>query len=385
MLGGSIQVLFFIMFFLICFHYVLFGVFIFVLSLIFKKHHTQKEITPGVSFIIAAFNEERIIKEKILNDLKMDYPKEKLEIIIVSDGSNDQTAAIVKSFESVGIKGLHRPEREGKTAALNRAISTAHNEIIIFSDANSMFRPDAIKKLVRHFADSSIGGVCGRKSILKNDNRKASLGDHLFWKYESALKSAESKLGSIPTADGEIFALRKDLYQSIDPRLINDDMVITLDILRQGKRIIYDQSAITEEEASISLKDDFNVKSRMVYGGLQVISLYKKELNPFTSFFGFQFFIHKTLRYLMWLLLLTIYLSNSAILGKNNFYNVFFFLQTLFYLFALIGYFLDKRQIKFILFYLPYYYCNVNLAAFKGFLFFIKQRSNVEIWKKAIR
>lgn len=342
-------------------------------------------MTPNISFIVAAYNEEKIIREKILNDLKLDYPKEKLEIIIVSDGSSDHTPDIVKEYSNQGIVGLHRDQREGKTAALNRAVKVAKNEIIIFSDANSMFRTDALRKLVRHFADESIGGVSGRKSVLRSPGRKASLGDNLFWKYESSLKQAESNLGSIPTADGEIFALRKALYQSIDPRLINDDMAITLNILRQGKRVIYDQSAITEEEASISLKDDFNVKSRMVYGGLQILSLYKNDLNPLRSFFGLQFFFHKTLRYFMWLLLFIIFTSNFLCLGKHVFYSLFFILQLSFYAMALIGYFLDKLKMKTFLFYFPYYYCNVNLAALKGFVFYLKQRSTVDVWKKAIR
>lgn len=282
---------------------------------------------------------------------------------------------------------MHKIEREGKTNALNRAVSMAKNDILVFSDANSMFRPDAIKLLVRHFADDSIGGVCGRKSVLSNQKRKASTGDSLFWNYESTLKQAESNLGSIPTGDGEIFALRKDLYHPIDPRIINDDMAITMNILEAGKRVIYDQEAITVEEASITLKDDFNVKSRMVYGGWQIIALYKKELNPLTSFWGLQFFFHKTLRYMMWALLILIFISTLALLGSHLFYSIFFALQVLFYCLALIGYALDKfkSKIKSTIFYLPYYYCNVNIAAAKGFFFFLKQRSNVDIWKKATR
>lgn len=316
----------------------------------------------------------------------MDYPKDKIEIIVVSDGSSDSTPNIVNEYSSQGVVALHNPPREGKTAALNRAVSVAKNEILVFSDANSMFRADAIKKLVRHFADESIGGVCGRKSVRQNDNRKASDGDNLFWKYESSLKQAESNLGSIPTADGEIFALRKNLYRKINPRIINDDMAITLNILAQGKRVIYDRDAITEEEASITLSDDYNVKSRMVYGGIQILSLFKKELNPFTSFFGLQFFFHKTLRYFMWLLLLVIFVSNLFCLEVNIYYQIFLVLQSSFYTLAIIGLLCDKYAIARIkLFYLPYYYCNVNLAAFKGFLFYLKQQSTVDIWKKAVR
>ena len=380
-----IQILFWIVFVAICMHYVFFGVFVYLVSLVYRKKHKIADIQPSVSFIIAAYNEERIIRETLQNDLQIEYPQDRIEFIVVSDGSSDSTPQIVSEFQDRGVVSLHQPQRQGKTAALNRAVATAKNEILVFSDANSMFRKDAVSKLVRHFADESIGGVCGRKSVLQHSDRKASLGDNLYWKYESALKQAESYLGSIPTADGEIFALRKSLYQTVPTALINDDLVITFNIIEQGKRVIYDQEAITEEQASISLKDDFNVKSRMVYGGIQIISLYKKLLNPIGSWFGFQFFIHKTLRYFMWLCLALILALNVLCVSAHPFYAVFLGLQVAFYLMALIGYQMDKRGKKAGVFYLPYYYCNVNLAAFKGFLFFIKQRSTVDIWKKAQR
>lgn len=380
-----IQVLFWIVFAAICMHYVFFGVFVYFVSLVYRKRHKVADIQPSVSFIIAAYNEERIIRETILNDLKIDYPKDRIEFIVVSDGSSDSTPQIAGEFKNQGVISLHQPQRQGKTAALNRAVATAKNEILVFSDANSMFRQDAISKLVRHFADETIGGVCGRKSVLQHADRNASVGDNLYWRYESALKQAESHLGSIPTADGEIFALRKNLYQTVPTALINDDLVITFNIIEQGKRVIYDQEAITEEQASITLGDDFNVKSRMVYGGIQIISLYKKLLNPVGSWFGFQFFIHKTLRYFMWLCLALIFVLNALCFSIHPFYSVFFGLQLAFYLMAFVGYQMDKRGKKSGAFYLPYYYCNVNLAAFKGFLFFLKQRSTVDIWKKAQR
>lgn len=381
-----IQILFWTAFALICMHYVLFGVLVYLVSLVFKKHHRTGDVEPGVSFIVAAYNEEKIIGEKILSDLKMNYPREKLEYIVVSDGSSDRTPEIVKSFRDQGVISLHQDQRQGKTAALNRAVAQANNEIIIFSDANSMFRPDAISKLVRHFADEGIGGVCGRKSILTHEDRRASVGDRIYWEYESRLKQAESHLGSIPTADGEIFALRKDLFSPVPPELINDDLVITFNIVQRNKRVIYDGQAVTEEQASITLKDDFNVKSRMVYGGIQIISIYKSLLNPLTSWFGLQFFIHKGLRYFMWQLLAVIFLTNLLLCrGEHLFYQVFLGLQSAFYLMAFVGYQRDKRGLSTGPFYLPYYYCNVNLAAFKGFLFYLRQKSNVEIWKKAQR
>ncbi|MGZ6523201.1 MAG: glycosyltransferase family 2 protein [Bacteroidia bacterium] len=379
------QIAFWIVFAIIVFHYVGFSLLVILMSYIFKKRHQVSDIQPSVTFIVTAYNEEKVIGQKILNDLEFNYPKDKFEFIVVSDGSTDTTPEIVESFKDQGVISLFQPLRQGKTAALNRALEAAKNDIVIFSDANSMFRPDAVSKLVRHFADDSIGGVCGRKSVLQNAERRASLGDSIYWHYESSLKQAESALGSIPTADGEIFALRKNLFKPVPPELINDDLIITLNIIGQGKRVISDQEAITEEEASINLKDDFNVKSRMVYGGIQAIILYKKFLNPLKSWFGFQFFVHKILRYFMWFFLAAILLLNLGCLSSNIFYQMFFTLQTAFYLMAFLGYTLEKRKANSGVFYFPYYYCNVNFAAIKGFIFFLRKRSTVEIWKKAER
>jgi biofilm PGA synthesis N-glycosyltransferase PgaC len=388
----NLEYLFWLFFGLIVFHYIGFGVLVMIIGKLFGKKNHILQIAdsdlPTVSFIVAAYNEERIIEQKIKNDLGLDYPKDKLEIIVVSDGSTDSTQNIIQNLQKLSrlITALHSPERKGKTAALNRAIALAKNEILVFSDANSFFKADALKKLVRHFNDPRIGGVCGRKSILFHEGRKASLGDRLYWIYESYLKQAESHLGSIATADGEIFALRKRLFKPVSEKLINDDLVITLNIIQQDYRVIYDQSAITEEEASLSLKDDFNVKSRMVYGGLQIIALYFSVLNPLKSWFGLQFFFHKTLRYLMWILLIGILTSNILLIPmQNSFYTTFVALQILFYLMALTGFLLDRKQLPTGILYLPYYYCNVNVAAAKGFWFFIKQQSNVDVWKKAQR
>jgi len=379
------EIIFWIIFFLITTHYFIFNILIIIFSKFFKIKHLMNDQLPTISFVVAAYNEERIIREKILNDLQLDYPKDKLQIIIVSDGSSDSTPQIVGEFSSQGVISMHRPERQGKTAALNRALEVAKNEIIVFSDANSMFKKDALKKLVRHFADQSIGGVCGRKAVKLNQDRSASTGDNLYWNVESIIKQAESNLGSIPTADGEIFAMRKELYQPIPNFIINDDMAITFNIITQGKRVIYDIEAITEEDASINLKDDYNVKARMVYGSLQILEHFFQELNPLNSWFGFQFFVHKTLRYFMWVLLMTIYISNALIIGKQPFYFAFFILQNLFYVFSIIGYFLNKLNINIKIFYIPYYYCNVNLAAYHGYCFYREKQNTVNIWKKAAR
>lgn len=370
---------------LIILHYFLFGLCVQIIAVFIKNDVFKIQNIETVSLIIAAYNEEKIIEEKIKNCLTLDYPKQNLEIIIISDGSNDQTESIVKKYKNSGIISMHRNIRKGKTDALNRAVAVAKNDIVIFSDANSMFESKAIKKLIRHFSNEKIGGVCGKKTISSNKTRKAALGDRLYWVYESHLKAAESKLGSIPSGDGEIFAIRKNLYKEIDPQIINDDLAITLEIVSSGKRVIYDSEAITVEDASISFKDDFNVKARMVYGALQILSKYKKLTNPFRSYFGLQFFIHKTLRYFMWLILIILFTSNYFLISISVFYQTFFILQAFFYFFAFIGFILDTNQISSGIFYLPYYYCNVNLAALKGTYYFLKQSPTVQVWTKARR
>lgn len=380
-------IIFGIIFFVIFFHYVLFAPFIMILSkLLPKKHLISEDYLPSVTFIVAAYNEERVIEQKIRNDLDMDYPREKLQYIVVSDGSSDSTAKIATSYSEQGVLSLHEDERRGKIAALNRAVTFAANEVLVFSDANSFFQKDAVRKLVRHLKDESVGGACGRKAIIQNEERKASLGDFLYWEYESRLKGAESKLSSIPTADGEIFAMKKELYRPIDSFIINDDTAITINIVKENKRVIYDHEAVTWEEASISLEDDFNVKARMVCGGIQMLALYPRELGPFSGWFGFQFFCHKTLRYFMWVLLILVFVTNIVLLTDGPFFVVFFFLQLAFYLLAVLGAFVDRMGMQSpALFYIPYYYCNVNFACLKGLIFFLRQKSIVDIWKKAQR
>lgn len=355
------------------------------LSIFYKKKHLIQEITPSISFIVAAYNEDKVIDRKIKNAALMEYPTDKLEIIFITDGSTDNTANIIKKYSGNKIRLLHKDMREGKTAALNRAISNARHDIIVFSDANSMFKSDALKKLVRHFADQSIGGVCGRKKILNHKGRASSRGDSLYWKYEAALKFAESNIGSISTADGEIFAIRKSLYNYIGPKIINDDMAITLNILSKNFRVIYEKDAIAEEEASVTINDDFNVKRRMVHGGIQILSLYKKELNPFFSFFALQFFFHKTLRYFMWPFLIMIFLINIFCLSYNLFYVIFFYLQLLFYTIAVFGHLANKSNISIKLTYFPYYYCCMNIAAMNGLFSYLKQKPLIDVWTKAKR
>ncbi len=379
--------LFWIFFALILTNYLLFPLLVIALSRFRRREIAKAPIRPTLTLVISAYNEEAVIAEKLRNCRALEYPEGRLEVIVVSDGSTDATAAIARRFElnfpNSNVRSLFEPARKGKASAMNRGVAAAGGEIVVFSDANTMYHPDALLHLVENFNDESVGGVCGRKSIKKETGRASSLGDRLFWKFEAALKRGESLLGSIPTADGEIFAVRKTLYRSLPEGTINDDTAITLDIVGAGLRVVYDPLAVSEESASLTLTDDMAVKARMVCGGYQSLVRYRSRLLPPKDFFGFQYFCHKTLRHGMPFLLLGLFVTNLALSGGA--YGLFLAAQIAFYGSAAAGALslASGRKVKAL--YLPLYYCSMNLSAVSGFVHFVRGRSLQEIWTKAER
>ena len=370
--------------FLVALHYLLYPAAVMVWSRLHKRANTKDDAyRPNVTLIIAAYNEERVIGKKLDNSLSLDYPADRLQIIVVSDGTTDRTPAIVAQYADRGVVSLHRPEREGKTSALNRAVTAATGEIVVFSDANNDFSEDAIRMLVRHFADAKVGGVCGLKQIKPANDRHASTGDGLYWRYESAIKQAESDVGSITGADGEIFAMRKSLYRIIDPQVINDDAELTFSLVRQGYRVLYETAAKSFEHASVSIKDDFFVKVRMVAGGFQTIVRHKRVLFPPRSKFALMFLLHKALRWLMPEVLVSV-LVGSAILAKQPAFAALLSLQVAFYALAFLGWRMHTRSTIPLLLYVPFYFTSMNVAAFYGLLRYLRG-SQTAVWRKAAR
>jgi len=360
-----------------------------IIAASFKKRRdpgmpTDPEL-PNVSLIIAAYNEEKVLEEKIRNSLLIDYPKEKLQVVIVSDGSNDRTREIAERYAPHGVLSLHQSERKGKTAALNRAVSRATGEILTFSDANTFYNPLSLKMMVRHFRDPEIGGVCGLKSILPAEGRKSSLGDDLYWRYESAIKEAESDIHSIVAADGEIFSMRRSIYRPIDETMINDDAAMTFDIIRSGGRILYEREAVSREYASITLSDDFYVKVRMVAGGFQTIAAYARDLFPPRTLFSWQFISHKVLRWLVPEFLLLALLSSVLLSMQSQFlYIVLSGLQFFFYTLAAVGHVQARAGRVWKVFYIPLYFTVMNLAALLGLIRFLRREQSTS-WRKAKR
>ena len=338
---------------------------------------------PFVSLIIAAYNEEKVIGQKLVNSIAIDYPAELFEVIVVSDGSNDNTASIVEQFSNNGVISMHTPERRGKTAALNRGVPASRGEIVVFSDANNDFNPGAIRALIKNFAEPSVGGVCGIKRIRDAKDRESSEGDSLYWRYESAIKLAESRLGTITNGDGEIFAVRRELYEPMDTAVINDDAELTLNIVKKGYRVLYEPGAESLEFASIEIGDDFYVKVRMVAGGFQTIVRHAAFLLPPRNWFTFAFFSHKMLRLTspVWLLAL---LVTSILLIESPLYLMLSIAQLAFYALALFGWAMRKQIHLPTLVYVPFYFSTMNLAALFGLIRHLRQTQNVN-WQKARR
>jgi biofilm PGA synthesis N-glycosyltransferase PgaC len=352
-----------------------------------RLHTTRSEPSPlteppAVTFIIAAYNEERVMAAKLRNTLSLAYPRNRLQVIVAAQGSSDRTPAIARSFAPDGVLVLHSRERRGKTAALNEAVAVSTGEILVFSDANNEFENTALARLVAHFADPQIGGVTGLKQIRPSGDRESSVGDGLYWKYEAAIKTAESDLGSITAADGEIFAMRRKLFRPMNPSVINDDAALTLAIVQSGRRLIYDPSARSFEDASITIGDDFNVKVRMVSGGFQTLRLNWRFLFSPAEPFAWKFFFHKTLRWIAPELLILLFVGTASQLHQPKF-AALFLVQCLFYAMALGGTairWLTGRIPRAL--YVPFYFCAMNLAALLGLYRYL---SGTTTWRKAQR
>jgi cellulose synthase/poly-beta-1,6-N-acetylglucosamine synthase-like glycosyltransferase len=374
---------------LLALHYVLYPALVILLAKLAPKKsqslgpNQRPAFWPSVSLIVAAYNESKVIAKKIENSLALDYPKDRLEIIVVSDGSNDDTPDIVKSYADRGVISMHEAARGGKSAALNRAVAAASGEILLFSDANNDYNADAVQAIARHFFDPAVGGVCGVKRIYPAEGRESTQGDSLYWRMESAIKLAESQFSTITNADGEMFALRKSLYEPIPSAVINDDAELTFSVIKKGFRILYEPAAQSHELASIDIVDDFFVKVRMVAGGYQTISRHTAFLLPPRNWFTFSFFAHKILRWLSPVLLIGVLIATLAAL-PNPWMQAFLAAQLVCYALAGLGWLLRGRGELPSVLYVPFYFCAMNLAALMGLVRFLRGQQQVQ-WRKAKR
>lgn len=377
-----VETIFWFALFLVVYTYFIYPVILVVLNLFLSKPIDKEDITPSVSLIITAYNEEKNIRKKIEDTLNLDYPENKLEIIIASDCSTDKTDEIVKEYEAEGVRLIRLQERRGKTAAQNKAVQNAIGEILIFSDATTIYENDVIKKLVRNYNDASVGCISG--DIIFKDEGDVSVGrgGALYWRYESKIKQLESSIGSILGASGCIYSMRKCLYTPYKEELISDfispmqivinsnvddDFLTPMKIYIKGVRSVMEPEAISYEKASRSNSEEFRMRSRVITRAITGIVYLKEIVNPFKYFtFSFQLISHKIIRWLVPCFLIIIFVSNLFLL-ESELYYIFLKIQLLFYIFAFLGFAIDKLKLpKIIVFFIPYYFCFINLAALYG-------------------
>ncbi len=361
-----LKVLFLLTSFLIVYIYFGYPLVLLILSRFCRKPIELDDILPEINLLICAYNEEEVIEEKIKNSIALDYPNEKITIIIASDGSTDKTNQLVSAYESGRLILMAYPERSGKMAVINKTVPKLSGEIIIFSDANTMYKKNAMRKLVRNFSDPSVGAVSA-DVIIQNDATDFGQSESAYYRYERWIQEKESSFGSIIGADGGMYAIRRRLFVKPSSNIILDDFVVSMNVALNGSRLVYDRAAIGYEQSNISRKTEFLRKSRVIAGAVQ--SFLQNEGVPSIKNKGlfFCYFSHKFLRWLTPIFLILFFAVSVALylLLDKTIYGYSVFLQLLFYLAAFCGIFLNER-IKIPIISQPFYFCLVNAAALYG-------------------
>ncbi|HTN21235.1 MAG TPA: glycosyltransferase family 2 protein [Pelobium sp.] len=386
-------VLFWVCLFIIFYTFFGYGILLFAIVKLKKRFKKPFEFSPNaslptVTLLIAAFNEENIIEEKIKNCLALDYPKEKLEIIFITDGSSDDTPNIIAKYSE--IKLLHENTRAGKMAAIKRAIPLIKNEITVFTDANTFLNATAIKELVKHYQNPKVGAVAGEKRIMVAQSADASTaGEGFYWKYESALKKWDYQLYSNVGAAGELFSIKTALYPPVESDTIVDDHMIAMRIAEKGYIIAYEPNAYALESASANTKEELKRKIRIAAGGIQSIFRLKKSANPFHNpILTFQYISHRVLRWTItpWLMIFVLLLNVAICLNYPGLllYQTLLILQLLFYVAAIIGAILESKSIKIKVLFIPFYFCMMNYATILGTFRYFKGKQSAA-WEKSIR
>lgn len=350
-----------------------------------KANSQTRGIEPAVSVIIAAYNEEKVIAEKLANTLALNYPSSNMQVIVAAYGSSDQTAAIASSFP--GVLVLHSAERRGKATAVNMAVEHALHPVLVLTDANTSLAKNALKQLTAQFVDAETGAVAGEKKVLSQKGKAVS-GEGWYWKYESWLKQQETRFYTVIGAAGELFAVRKELFTPIPEHTITDDFFLSINVNLQGKKVHYAADAVSTEAASVSLADEWKRKVRIAAGGIQSLFMLGKALNLFRfPLLAFQFFSHRVLRWVFCApALLLFFFSNVALVanGSPAVFSWVLFVQAVFYLFAFTGWQMAKNNRSVFLFNIPFYIVFMHAAMLAGVVRYAGGQQSV-LWEKAER
>ena len=342
---------------------------------------------PEVTFMVCAYNEQDVVDMKMKDIHQLDYPKDKLHITWVTDGSSDDTNERLKAYPDVEI--IFSPERKGKTAALNHGLSIVKSDITIMTDANTMVNTGAIREIVRLMQDPKVACVAGEKRVMaRHEGQAAAEGEGLYWKYESTLKRMDSELYSTMGAAGELNAIRTALYEPMPENALLDDFVMSMEMVDKGYKIAYSSDAYAMEYGSADLQEESKRKRRIAAGGLQSCWWLKKMMNPFRRpVVAFLFVSHRVLRWSItpFALMALIPINVALVMMKaGTIYTIVWLLQIAFYLTALCGYLLEQKGHRSKLLYVPYYFLFMNMNVFAGIPYLYSHRKG-GTWEKAKR
>ena len=391
----TVEIIFWILLFIVFYTYIGYGILLFFLVKIKKLFNKKpknviQNYEPDVTLFVAAYNEKDYVDKKVQNSFSLEYPKEKVKQVWVTDGSDDGTPDLLKKYSDKGVEVYHKPERGGKIGAMNRGMEFVKTPIVIFSDGNTMLGKESIRRIVNLFATPKTGCVSGEKRIYDKSGAAATEG--IYWKYESTLKKWDAELYSVVGAAGELFAVRTDLFEKVEKDTLLDDFIISLRIAMKGYTIQYDPEAYAIEAPSANVKEELKRKVRIAAGGIQSIIRLKPLLNIFKyGVLSFQYISHRVLRWtvapfsLPIIFLLNLWLASYY--GFDNFKNVYtllFYAQVIFYFMAMLGWYLENKNIKVKILYIPYYFFIMNYAVWMGVKRYFKGQQSVN-WERAKR
>ncbi|MFN8373159.1 MAG: glycosyltransferase family 2 protein [Anaerolineae bacterium] len=354
-----------------------------------KPISKNPDLRPFITMVVPAYNEADVIRRKLDNTVAIDYPKDKFEVLVIDDGSTDDTVKIVEEFTSRGITLLRQPQRGGKMGAVNMGFANAKGDIVVLSDASPNYEAQSLKILMQPFADEKVGVVVGTLAVWDATNAVAKPAG-LYWKYEAALRKWESRTGNTVAVHGNMFAIRRNLYKPLKGGTVNDEFSIAMEAIRQGYRVVYEPAAISYDDASSSMKDEFNRRVRINAGRFQALfsAGYLRAPNLETSF---RLFSHKLLRPLTPIfmvltlvsnILLLLFPGDGSLFALNGVLGVVMLLgQLAFYLLSILGWFAEKQGRHIRLLNVPYYFTSSNLAALVGFWRWIRGTQKVT-WQK---
>lgn len=366
------QIIFGISLIALFYTYIGYPLLVYLVSIIRPKEVKREKIEPTVTILITAYNEEKDIRAKLENTLQIDYPQEKLEILVASDGSTDKTDEIVREFAGQGIKLFRQEGRVGKTITQNNAVEQSTGEIILFSDATTIYKQNVLHEILPGFADKTVGCVAGKLIYVDSNRTSVGTGAKSYWNYETFLKEAESRACSLIGASGCLYAVRRENYKPMYAEACSDFLIATV-IYEQGLRTIYEPNAICIEETNNKPDKEMQMRVRVIAQTFTDLWRNRKMMNPLRSgFYAIELISHKLFRYAVPFFLILLFITNAFLAFYSLFFQLIFLLQCGFYTMALIAWFVERRGIKLGALAIPLYFILANFASVVGFYKFLR-------------